>query len=118
MSDVFVTRAELQTALGSGTTADTTRLDIACIAATRWVLFRCGTEQTDSDIDPASLSLSQVDTTPGRYMAALTAAVHFYNLPLTQFGIVSGGEWAIPLRSDIPAAEAFLLGQRESFGFA
>lgn len=120
MTDVYASRAELQAVIGAGSSdAVNDRLDLALIAATRWVQYRVGTlETTDDDALEAPYTLTVVAATPGQKAACLAAATRFYKAPDAPFGVLGGGEYAVIVRTAIPEAELLLFGQREAFGFA
>lgn len=120
MTDVYASRAELRALVGAGASADLdTRLDMTLIAATRWVMFRCGDDVgADDDALEAPYSLTVIAATPARKAATLAAATRFWKAPEVPFGVMGAGEYGISIKTSIPEAEVLLMGQREDFGFA
>lgn len=121
MTDVYASRDELKAAIGGGAAGaggDTDRMDAALIAGTWWVQHRVGVETTDDEALEAPYDLEVIAVRPSWKLACLAASIRFFNSPLVPFGVAGVGEYGMTVRTAIPEADAVLLGQRESFGFA
>jgi hypothetical protein len=113
---VYASAAELKSVLGIPADRSDDRVDLALVAASRWVDFRIGVASTNDPIT-LPLTLGVVPSTAAIHDATVAAAVRFYKSADVPFG-VAGQDMAVYVRTGMPDVELLLLGHRQTFGVA
>lgn len=117
MADVYASRTELSAVLGGTITGADDRLDLALLAASRWVEHRVGLDVTEADL-VAPYTLTVVACPPSWKAATLAAAVRFFKAADAPWGVAGVGELAAYIKTSMPDVELLLMGQRQAFGIA